>query len=51
LRFNTVAIKAEHFGLLLLLQQSYVVPLQGCLLRSAPRPTSVKQCSLKTREK
>src|SRR6218665_3396485 len=31
--------------------QFYLAPLQGNLLRSAPSPTSVKQCGLKTREK
>ena len=28
-----------------------MAPRQGNLLRSAPSPTSVKQCGLKTREK
>src|SRR6218665_931437 len=37
--------------LLLLLQQFYIPPLQGNLLRSAPSPTSVKQCGLKARVK
>jgi len=34
-----------------LLQQFYVAPLQGSLFKSAPNPISVKQCSLKAREK
>src|SRR6218665_3420654 len=45
---NELTLSSQNVNLL---QQFYIAPLQGSLLRSASWLTSVKQCGLKARKK